>query len=183
MQKRIKELNAQWREEGQTQIKSRMGINTADVVVGNVGGSQRFDYTVMGDGVNLASRLEGANKEYGSLIMISDSTHEVVQKEYYTRELDYLVVKGKTKPIKVYELLGFINEPLDPIVQDAIEKYLKGIEFYRKQEFDAAIGEFQKAIAINPEEYPSSVYIKRCGLLKSAPPDPDWDGVFHMTTK
>ena len=183
MQKRLVELQEKWKREGQPLIHARMGINSGDMVVGNVGGTQRFDYTVMGDCVNLASRLEGANKEYGTNIMISESTYEAVQNLVITRELDFLVVKGKTLPVRVYELIGNKNDVLPTIHLDCYAEYIKGLELYRAQEFQKAIEQFNKALSIHPADEPSSVYSKRCELLLAHPPGPDWDGVFHMTRK
>ena len=183
MQKRLVELQEKWEREGQPLIHARMGINSGDMVVGNVGGTQRFDYTVMGDCVNLASRLEGANKEYGTSIMISETTYEAVQHLVIARELDLLVVKGKTKPIRVYELVGDKNDKIPAVILECFEPYLQGIELYKTQKFRDAIEQFKKALSINPADKPSSVYLKRCELLLTDPPEPDWDGVFHMTRK
>lgn len=183
MQKRLDELDAKWKAEGQPDILVRMGINTGDMVVGNMGGKERFDYTVMGDNVNLGSRLEGANKEYGSKIMIADTTYDAVKDFFYTRELDFLVVKGKTKPIKVYELIGLKTDNISQIKLDCVGEYHKALEMFRQQNFKEAIEQFQKSINIDPNEYTSKVYIKRCHHYIEDPPAKDWDGVFLMKTK
>ncbi len=183
MQNRLVELRKKWKEEGQPMIVARMGINSGDMVVGNVGGTQRFDYTCMGDNVNLASRLEGANKEYGTVTMISESTYEMVKDSFFTRELDYLVVKGRTKPIKVYELLGYNQSELSQQSLDSIGSYIVGLNNYKNIEFEKAIANFNKALIINPNDGPSQTYLKRCKYLLNNPPDKSWDGVFHMTTK
>lgn len=184
MQKRLAELDAKWKAEGQPDILVRMGINTGDMVVGNMGGKERFDYTVMGDNVNLGSRLEGANKEYGSKIMIADTTYEQVKDLFYTRELDYLVVKGKTKPIKVYELIGLKSDASIPQARlDCVVEYTAALEMFRQQKFKEAIAQFEKALGVYPEEYTSKVYIKRCHHYIEEPPEKDWDGVFLMKTK
>lgn len=183
MQKVVNELNEKWQAEGQPHILARMGINTGDMVVGNVGGTQRFDYTVMGDNVNLGSRLEGANKEYGTKIMIADTTYEQVKDLFITRELDYLVVKGRTKPIKVYELVGFLDEALPEPVLKAIEVYKEGLALFRAQNFAESIDKFLEALNINPGDHPSQVYIKRAKHYIVDPPGENWDGVFIMKTK
>lgn len=183
MKAKILELREAWRKEGQPLIHARMGLNTGDMVVGNVGGMQRFDYTVMGDNVNLASRLEGANKEYGSTIMVAETTYELVKDRFHTRELDYLVVKGKTKPIKVYEIFDHMENPLSENKSKSLESYNKGLSEYKAARFNEAIGFFKEALQHDPDDYTSEMYIKRCHSLLEDPPPADWDGVFHLKTK
>ena len=183
MQKRLAELRAKWRAEGQTEISVRMGINTGEVVVGNMGGSERFDYTVMGDSVNLASRLEGANKEYGTNAMVSESTYEIVKNDFTMRELDALVVKGKTKPVIVYELIAFKDEQLDQSFLDCISLFNEGLTLYKSFQFKEAATKFAEAKNIKSNDHPSFVYLKRCMHFIENPPPKDWDGVFRMTTK
>lgn len=183
MQVKIAEMVERWRQEGQPLIHARMGINTGDMVVGNVGGVQRFDYTVMGDNVNLASRLEGANKEYGSSIMIADSTYEQVKDRFHTRELDFLTVKGKSVPIKVYEVFDFVENVLPEKKVKCIEAYNKGLHEYKSMNFEKAISFFEEALTHDPDDYTSSMYIKRCKSLIQDPPPADWDGVYHLKTK
>jgi len=183
MQKRLAELRAKWRAEGQTEISVRMGINTGEVVVGNMGGSERFDYTVMGDSVNLASRLEGANKEYGTYAMVSESTYEIVKEDFIMRELDALVVKGKTKPVIVYELIAFKDEQLDKSMTDCLSIFNDGLALYKAFQFKEAATKFAEAKNIKSNDHPSFVYLKRCMHFIEFPPPKDWDGVFRMTTK
>ncbi|MCK9425563.1 MAG: adenylate/guanylate cyclase domain-containing protein [Ignavibacteriaceae bacterium] len=183
MQKRLAELRAKWREEGQTEIEIRMGVNTGEVVVGNMGGSERFDYTVMGDAVNLASRLEGANKEYGTNLMLSEMTHDLVQNDFITRELDALVVKGKTQPVKVYELIAFKDEQLGQTSLDCLSLFNEGLVLYKTFQFKEAATKFAEAKNIKSNDHPSFVYLKRCMHFIEFPPPKDWDGVFRMTTK
>lgn len=183
MQKRLAELRAKWRAEGQTEISVRMGINTGEVVVGNMGGSERFDYTVMGDTVNLASRLEGANKEYGTYAMVSESTYEIVKDDFIMRELDALVVKGKTKPVIVYELIALKDEQLDQSFLDSLAVFNEGLALYKAFQFKEAATKFAEAKNINSNDHPSFVYLKRCMHFIEFPPPKDWDGVFRMTTK
>ncbi|MFA4922650.1 MAG: adenylate/guanylate cyclase domain-containing protein [Ignavibacteriaceae bacterium] len=183
MQKRLSELRTKWRGEGQTEIQVRMGINTGEVVVGNMGGSERFDYTVMGDTVNLASRLEGANKEYGTYLMLSEMTYDVVKNDFITRELDALVVKGKTQPVKVYELIAFNDEQLNQTTLDCLSLFNEGLALYKKFEFKEAATKFAEAKNIKSNDHPAFVYLKRCMHFIENPPPKNWDGVFRMTTK
>ncbi|MDX1336188.1 MAG: adenylate/guanylate cyclase domain-containing protein, partial [Gammaproteobacteria bacterium] len=105
-QERLAELNDRWEAEGRPRFKTRIGLHTDAVVVGNVGSSERMNYSAIGDGVNLASRLEGLNKQYGTWIMLSEATYQLVQDNFECHLLDEVVVKGKTRPVRVYELLG-----------------------------------------------------------------------------
>jgi adenylate cyclase len=183
MQKKLKELQEKWKIFGNTLVDTRMGINTGEMVIGNIGGIERFDYTVIGDNVNLASRLEGANKEYGTRIMISENTFELVKNEFITRELDYIIVQGKTKPIKVYELIGFNNERLPENQLIAFQKYQLAIEAYKNKKFKNAIDLFNEILKLYPEDNPSKVYINRCNYYIKYPPEKNWEGVFIMKTK
>ncbi len=183
MKKRLTELQIKWAGEHRIPINFRIGLNAGNTIVGNVGGSQRFDYTIIGDTVNLASRLEGANKEYGTRIMISESIYESVHDLVVTRELDLLVVKGKTKPIRVFELIALKEDTLSPEMVNCIAEFEKGYALYRQRSFDEAIARFNKALESIPNDGPSLTYISRCEMLKTDPPPADWDGVFHLTHK
>ncbi len=182
MQMKIAEITARWEKEGKPRLVVRMGLNTDFMVVGNVGGSSRFDYTVIGDAVNLGSRMEGANKAYGTNIMISERTMELVKDELLCRELDYLIVKGKTKPIRVFELVGEISSVSEEM-KELLEIYKLGLMFYRDRKFKKAIDEFMFALKINADDGPSQLYLLRSqAYLKKAPPK-DWNGVFELKTK
>ncbi len=183
MKKRLAELQKKWAGEHKIPINFRIGLNAGNTIVGNVGGSQRFDYTIIGDTVNLASRLEGANKEYGTRIMISESIYESVQDLVVTRELDLLVVKGKTKPIRVFELIALKEDTLSPEMSNCLAEFEKGYELYRHSSFDEAISHFNKALEFIANDGPSLTYINRCEMLKADPPPADWDGVFYLAHK
>ena len=183
MQKRLALLREKWKQEGKPHLEVRIGINTGDMVVGNMGGVGRFDYTVMGDSVNLGSRLEGANKQYHTFIMISERTHELVKKHVISRELDLLIVKGKTKPIKVYELLGLVQDTIPPEKIELLEWYQKGLQQHRNREWKEAIQSHEKALTIDPDDYPTKIYIERSKLYELNPPPDDWDGVFVLKSK
>ncbi len=183
MQETLVELRKKWKAEGKPECRARIGLNTGDMIAGNMGSKTRFNYTVMGDAVNLASRLEGANKQYGTYIMISEFTYEQAKDNVQVRELDLIAVKGKALPVKVYELLARKTDKIETYKLDAIEQYLKGLEAYKQRRWDDGIKFFEKALQINPDDEPSKVYKQRCIDFKIDPPPDDWDGVFIMKTK
>lgn len=183
MQGLLNSLREKWREENRPLLEARMGMNSGPMIAGNIGGKDRFDYTVIGDAVNLASRLEGANKMYSTSIMISEYTYELVKDLVYARELDFLRVKGKTKPVRVYELLAKRDRPLSKEVQAAIENFARGLEYYRRMEWVNAVKAFQQALSAKPEDGPTKEFLQRCEIFLQSPRPKDWDGVFEMRTK
>ncbi|MDD8019017.1 MAG: adenylate/guanylate cyclase domain-containing protein, partial [Bacteroidota bacterium] len=183
MQEKIKEIDAKWKEAGKPGLVVRMGLNTDFMVVGNVGGSSRFDYTVIGDAVNLASRLEGANKTYGTRIMISERTYELIKSELQCRELDYLIVKGKTKPIRVFELVADKKTGMDEKMIQLCELYTNGLKLYKERKFKEALKTFRAVLALHPEDGPSNLYALRSQEYIKTPPPKDWNGVFELKTK
>jgi len=183
MQHKLVEMRKKWKAEGKPELEARVGINTGDVIVGNMGSDTVFDYTVMGDPVNLGSRLEGANKMYNTFIMISEFTHEYVKNDFYARPLDLIRVKGKSKPVEVFELIAEINDDIDSKYLEMLTAYQKGIDFYRIREWRSAIESFDFCLQLLPDDYPSKLYRKRCLEFKINDPGPNWDGVFTMTTK
>lgn len=183
MQDGIARLREKWSASGETKISIRIGINSGDVVVGNMGGKNRFDYTVMGDSVNLASRLEGANKQYGTGIMLSDSTYNAVKDFIFVRELDTIRVKGKKLPTTVYELIGLKEDEKANEKMKSLENYFEGLKNYKNKNFESAKNCFIKCIELLKEDSPSNVYVERCDIYIQNPPDENWDGVFVMTTK
>lgn len=176
------DLRKRIKAEHGVDIYVRMGINSGIVSAGNMGSTQRFQYTVMGDAVNQASRFEGANKQYGTYIMIGEETLKRAAEKIEVRVLDKLVVKGKLKPITVYELLARKGE-LSPEMEQIREFFTKGIELYWDRQWDAAIAYFEQALAVNGQDNPSRVFIERCQIYRENPPGPDWQGEFVMKTK
>lgn len=183
MQEELKRLRLKWKKEGKPQLKARVGINTGEVIVGNMGSNTVFDYTVMGDHVNLGSRLEGANKVYKTFIMISEFTYGHVKNDFHTRPLDLIKVKGKNKPIAVYELIGRSSDPLPQFYQDFLELYNKGIDAYKNQRWDEGIDLFEHCLRIKADDYTSELYRTRCIEYKFKSPGPNWDGVMTLTEK
>ena len=181
MMEELRKLQEKWKAEGRPVFDIGVGLNSGDMVVGNMGSEMRFDYTVMGDMVNLGSRLEGTNKEYGTNIIISEFTYEKVKDAMCCRELDGVRVKGKLKPVKIYELLGEKKD--EAAFKDLLEGFARGLSLYREAKWDEAIAAFQGVLASRPNDYPSKMYVERCKNLKENPPAEPWDGVFVMTKK
>ncbi|HUH65788.1 MAG TPA: adenylate/guanylate cyclase domain-containing protein, partial [Syntrophales bacterium] len=181
MMEELKRLQAKWKEEGKPPLNIGIGINSGDMVVGNMGSDMRFDYTVMGDMVNLGSRLEGINKEYGTNIVISEYTYAAVKDTLYCRELDSVRVKGKKLPVKIYELVGDRKDA--EAWQKAASPFEEGLAKYRQRQWDGAIASFRKVLEVRPDDAPAKLYIDRCEELKKHPPEGAWDGVFTMTRK
>lgn len=182
MQNRLVEMRRQWKEEGKNQLLVRMGLNSGNMVVGNMGSEQRMDYTMMGDAVNLAARLEGANKFYGTFSMISEFTYDKVADVVDCRELDLVRVVGKNEPIRIYELLDRKNRVTGKQA-DLVDAYMNGLELYKQMKFADAVEAFNKAIKIHPKDGPSNTYMERCKRFMASPPDENWDGVFTHTEK
>lgn len=177
-QKRLAELREKWRNEGKPEIQVRLGLNTGEAVVGNMGSANRFNYTAMGDSVNLASRLEGINKEYGTDIVISESTYAQVKDDFICRELDLIRVKGKEQPVRIYELVGKKGE-VSPDVSKLIEAYEAALKLYREKNFLAASQKFAELSG----DKPSQVFAKRCTEFMQNTPPTGWDGVYTFTVK
>ncbi len=179
----LKELHERWSDRGIPPLNMGVGVNTGAMSVGNMGSDTRFDYTVMGDAVNLASRLEGTNKEYATNIVISQMTLDEVKSEgFVVRFLDLVTVKGKAQPVAVYELIGRAGE-FGPFTPELLDVYERGIYLYRRQRFAEAEAAFQYVLTARGEDGPAAMYLERCAELTAAPPPPDWDGVYVMTHK
>lgn len=181
-QRRLVALRAEFVAEGLPPIRARIGLNTGEMIIGNLGSSKRFDFTVIGDSVNLASRLEGAGKEYGTSITISEETYRRVADDVEVRELDLLAVKGKEMPVRIYELLARKGE-LDDNRREVLRVFAEGLHHYRQMHWEEAIACFRKALDRDPDDGPSQTFLARSEGFKNAPPPADWDGVYRLTTK
>jgi len=181
MQRRLRELNQKWAAQGRKQLAIGVGVNTGPMSVGNMGSPQRLAWTVMGDNVNLASRLEGINKQYHTGIVISESTHQHVGDGFVARELDRIRVKGKLHPVKIYELLGFANEA--QVYYDLRTRFEEALCVYRSQCWHQAIEKFGELLVAYPDDGPSREFLRRCREYLEEPPPANWDGVYVMETK
>ncbi len=182
MVSQLRSMQKKWSQNSEAIFNIGIGINTGKVIVGNLGSKQLFDYTVIGDEVNIAARLEGANKEYGTTIIISESTYEQIKDVARVRELDQVRLLGRRKPIRIYELRGM--EPLAQIEQDLIiDVFTLGLMAYRNRQWKEALKHFSRVLRYFPTDGPSRVYIKRCLYYIEEPAPVDWDGVFEMKQK
>jgi adenylate cyclase len=180
---RLKELNQEFEAKGRQALKVRIGLNTGIVVVGNVGSARKMDYTVMGDPVNLAARLEAANKPFGTSIMISEFTHAKVSDHFETRYLDCIRVPGKSQPIKTYELLCEKGQ-LSPEQKKGLTVYDEAVTLFTSRRFAEAEKWFaDAAVLFGGEDRVCSIYIERARIFKDQPPPADWDGVFQVHNK
>jgi adenylate cyclase len=181
MMRRLADLQGKWESEGNPRLEVGIGINTGPMVVGNMGSKRRFDYTVMGDAVNLGSRLEGINKEYGTHTVISEFTYERVRTDFACRELDAVRVKGRARPVRIFELVAGKGE-IDSRLA-ILEPFAQGLSYYRSQEWDKAELKFNQVLDSLKDDYPARLYLKRLASLRQDPPAKGWDGVFTMTRK
>jgi adenylate cyclase len=175
----VEKLREEFREQGLPDVYTRIGLNSAKLFVGNFGSEQLFDYTAMGDGMNLASRLEGANKAYGSLIMIGPRTYELAQDSIEVRELDQIRVAGKTEAVTVYELLALKGE-LPAHKHQTVERYHEALALYRRSRFAAAAAILEARLAADPRDGPTAALLARCLKYEKTPPPSSWDGVTSL---
>lgn len=175
------ELNRDWSDRGLDPMHIGIGLHTGEAIVGNMGSLQKFDYTAIGDTVNLSSRLEGMTKLYGVNIIVSETTYQSTRNDYIFRELDIVRVKGKEKPIGIFELIDSNNNltawaPL-------LDGFIKGTNLYRRMQFKEAAIKFQDVLKKYPGDGPSKVYLNRCREFLISPPAANWDGVYIATSK
>jgi len=174
---RLKELAKKWESEGRPVLHTRIGLNTGDVIVGNIGSKQRLSYTAIGDPVNLASRLESLNKEYNTAIIISQSVLSELPNEYVYRLLDIVVVKGKTEPVPIYELISTKGD-VTSLDSEFFELFGKAVQSYLEKDWDKALYRFEKLLTIRDTDRACNIFIERCKAFKLNPPSHDWEGEY-----
>lgn len=182
MQLRLAELRDHWKMTGSPELHMRIGMYSGKAVVGNMGSKNRMDYTMMGDTVNTAARLEAVNKIYGTRSLIGHPTRHGLPDRFLTREIDAVRVVGKARPVTIYELMGFKKEKDKSWIM-ATADYEEGLHAYRRREWVRAIGFFERVITVLPGDPPSLFMVKRCREMKNNPPTEKWDGVTTLHLK
>jgi class 3 adenylate cyclase/CHASE2 domain-containing sensor protein len=178
---KLKQLQAEYRAKGLPEIDIGIGLNTGDMSVGNMGSETVRSYTVMGDAVNLGSRLEGINKQYGTRIIISEFTQAAVKEKFVTREVDWVRVKGKAQPVRIFELIAEGSVPDE--TKQLLKHFGEGFTLYHERKFTEAIAAFERALEVKSDDAVTQLYVERSrDYLEELPPE-NWDGVFTMKSK
>jgi adenylate cyclase len=188
MMERVRELQKEWEAQGKPRLEIGIGLNTGIASVGNMGSSLRYGYTALGDSVNLSSRLEGLNKDYGTHIIVNETTYRAVKGDGFVfRELDLMRVKGKSQPVTIYQLLGrpadFAANGSSETLRSQLEIFGRARELYRNRQWKSAQNAFRDFLEKWPMDGPSRIYVERCREYIAVEPPADWDGVFVMTHK
>jgi len=182
MQDRLAQLREKWRAVNKPALEMRIGIATGLAIVGNMGSKKRMDYTMMGDTVNTAARLEGVNKVYGTYSMISDTTYAAAKDKIAAREIDAVNVVGKKRPVTIYQVMGR-KTASGSHVDEIIRQYEIALSAYREMDWEKATRLFKDVLKLDPEDGPSQVMIERCLLYQKTPPPTDWNRAFSMVSK
>lgn len=179
---RLWEWNVKRERDGKPPVEMGLGLNTDKILAGNIGSKKRMDYTMIGDGVNLAARLESACKQYNARILISDNTFKKLKGTYRVRDIDDVVVKGKTEPVGVYEVLDYHNDKTFPNLMDVVNYFNEGRKKYKLGDFKGSIKSFNQCLRGNKNDKLTETYIDRCNLLIRENPK-DWNGIWVMKSK
>jgi len=181
MRRALGKLNTNWKERGMPELGFGIGINHGDVIVGNLGSEQKMEVSVIGDPVNLASRLESLTKEYKLDLLLGESVAALVRDRFVLRTVDSVQVKGKTKPVHVFTVAA--DKQAAELAPSWLDSYERGIEWYRSRRFAEGVELFRQVLSVVPEDYLAQLYLKRCEELVAHPPPPEWDTVFVMKSK
>ena len=192
MEKKLAIMRSEWANDSDWpelvhNIRHRVGLNSGEMVTGNMGSSMRMNYTMMGDTVNLAARLEASAKQYGVYIQVAEETYNACKDKFIWRDLDYVIVMGKTEPAQVFELIAEVDK-MPPGYDKLLPAYDKAIKLYRNQEWEKAIEAFMTSDKLEDmfpgrKTNPSRIYIPRCEHYRDNPPGDDWDGSWALTKK
>ncbi|MCX5831905.1 MAG: GAF domain-containing protein [Deltaproteobacteria bacterium] len=179
----LRTWNVQRLADGKKPVNMGIGLNTDTIVSGNIGSPKRMDYTLIGDGVNLASRIESLCKQYHANILISENTYKRLKGTYRIREVDRVQVKGKTHNVGIYEVLDYHDETTYPSLIEVVGHFRDGLTLYRRREWDSAITRFEEALRLNPNDQVCQMYVERCLSFRADPPEEGWDGGWVMRSK
>lgn len=183
MFRRLSELNERWVAEGRIPMRMGVGVNHGEVVVGNIGSTRRMEFTVIGDPVNLASRLEGTTKEFRCDILIGEEVHPLIRGAFLLRPAGRIQVKGRSKPVTVYEVLGEANESAPRIAPEAIETFAAAMTAFYNRRFPGAIALFEGFLGHYPDDFLARTYVEESRRLMDSPPPENWDGTYVMRSK
>ena len=184
MQQELHSYNATARETGQHEINIGIGLNTGKMMLGTLGEANRMEGSVISDAVNLASRLEGLTKIYGANILVSEMTHNALADEFVSRRVDLVAVKGKEKPVGIYEIIDGEPDNTRLLKEKTLASFNDGVSYYQAQEFEEAAGCFRRVLGLNADDRAADLYLSRCQTLLSEGWDPaSWDGVERLQIK
>ena len=183
MREQRQAMGTEWAKTGRPILRARTGVNSGPMLVGNLGSKYRFAYGVLGDQVNLGSRLEGLNKMFGSEILIGENTARLVKDEFLLRKIDVVRVKGRAQCVDVFELVSENGHSIPKEHDQALKEYAAGYEAYCDQHWGEAMGLFGRALELWPQDGPAKTMVARCRMYQETPPPEGWDCVYEPETK